>query len=220
MEKTQIAIFALLSVLAILLSLYFGGGFTRKPVNLGEVEVNEYMGQNLTPISSIPTIGIKGTQKIDVESYRLKVTGLVAKPLELTYDGVLKSYTPYSKVVKIICVEGWDATILWEGVLISDLIDSARASESANTVIFKCADGYTTSLPLEYVRNAKILLAYKMNNIEIPEDYGFPFKVVAEAKWGYKWASWVTEIEVSDNADYEGYWEERGFPNEADIEHP
>jgi DMSO/TMAO reductase YedYZ molybdopterin-dependent catalytic subunit len=41
--------------------------------------------------------------------------------------------------------------------------------------------------------------------------------VVAEDKFGYKWARWVTRIELTDDEDYEGYWESRGFSNDADI---
>ncbi len=99
-------------------------------------------------------------------------------------------------------------------------VKDAVISKEANTVIFYSSDGYSTSLPLNYIRDEKILLAYKMNNIALPEDHGFPFRVVAEAKYGYKWAKWVTKIELSNDPNYKGYWEERGFSNDADIENP
>ena len=81
----------------------------------------------------------------------------------------------------------------------------------ATAVVFHAADGYTTSLPLQLVRDSKILLAYKMNEITIPEERGYPFIVVAEDHWGYKWAKWVTEIELSSDPNYLGYWEQRGY---------
>jgi DMSO/TMAO reductase YedYZ molybdopterin-dependent catalytic subunit len=46
---------------------------------------------------------------------------------------------------------------------------------------------------------------------------GYPFIVVAEEKLGYKWARWVTRIELSEDPDYQGYWEQRGYDNTADI---
>jgi len=64
-----------------------------------------------------------------------------------------------------------------------------------------------------------MILAYKMNDVVLPVDRGFPFQLVAEDKLGYKWIKWVTRIEVSDDEDYEGYWEQRGFTNEADIDY-
>ncbi|MCU0631124.1 MAG: molybdopterin-dependent oxidoreductase, partial [Methanoregulaceae archaeon] len=50
-----------------------------------------------------------------------------------------------------------------------------------------------------------------MNNVTLPEDRGYPFQLVAEDKWGYKWIKWVTKIELSDNPSYRGYWEQRGY---------
>ncbi len=115
------------------------------------------------------------------------------------------------------CVEGWSVKILWEGFLVKDLIAEARPNASANTIIFKAYDGYTTSFPINYTTDNNILLAYKMNNATLPPERGFPFQLVAESKWGYKWIKWVTEIELSDNLNYKGYWENRGYSNSGDL---
>jgi DMSO/TMAO reductase YedYZ molybdopterin-dependent catalytic subunit len=56
-----------------------------------------------------------------------------------------------------------------------------------------------------------------MNSITIPPEKGFPFQLAAESQAGYKWIKWITEIEVSDNEDYRGYWESRGYPNNATL---
>jgi len=57
-----------------------------------------------------------------------------------------------------------------------------------------------------------------MNEAVLPPERGFPFQLVAEDKWGYKWIKWVTEIEVSDDTDYKGYWEKRGYSNSGDLD--
>ena len=57
-----------------------------------------------------------------------------------------------------------------------------------------------------------------MNNITFPPERGFPFQLVAESKFGYKWIKWITEIELYDDADYRGYWESRGYSNNAELE--
>jgi len=57
-----------------------------------------------------------------------------------------------------------------------------------------------------------------MNGVVLPPERGFPFQLVAESKWGYKWIKWVHEIELSDDVDYKGYWEQQGFSNEADTD--
>jgi DMSO/TMAO reductase YedYZ molybdopterin-dependent catalytic subunit len=183
------------------------------------VEVREYKGEKLDPIRNFEENSIKGPQRVDISSYRLKVGGLVAKPLTLAYDAVL-ARPVFSKVTIIHCVEGWDVKVLWEGVALTALIDEAEARPAANTVIFRSADGYSTSLPLEYIRRKDILLAHKMNGLTLPAERGYPFLVVAEDKWGYKWAKWVTAIELTSDPNYRGYWESRGYSNNGDHSGP
>lgn len=177
---------------------------------LQTAEISSYEGQKLTFAGNMPENSIKGPPAINMDAYRLQVSGLVQNPLSYSYAEVLQK-PQYTKLVVLHCVEGWDATILWQGVKISDLIDPAQVDPASNTIVFHSADGYTTSLPLDFVRNNNILLAYQENEVVLPATLGFPFIVVAEDKWGYKWARWVTEIELSDNANYKGYWEQRGY---------
>lgn len=189
---------------------------TDAPIDLEGVEVREYRGEKLGSAADFRENSIKGPQSVDMTKYRLKVSGEATAPLSLTYDEVVDRPT-YQKVVTLNCVEGWNVKILWEGVRIADLLDEAGYDRDAATVIFHCADGYTTSLPLDVVVDRQLLLAYKMNGIDLPKERGYPFQVVAEDRWGYKWAKWVTRIEVSDDANYEGYWESRGYDNGAEL---
>jgi DMSO/TMAO reductase YedYZ molybdopterin-dependent catalytic subunit len=182
---------------------------------LQTVEVREYEGQNLSSIGDFRENSIQGPQTVSLDGYQLKISGLVDQPLALTYDQVV-TRDRFSKVVTLHCVEGWDVTILWEGMLIDDLLQQAKVKPSARIAIFHAADGYTSSLTLDYIRQNKILLAYKMNGVTIPAERGFPFMVVAESKWGYKWVKWVTEIELSDDLNYKGYWESQGYNNNGD----
>ncbi|MHC1718661.1 MAG: molybdopterin-dependent oxidoreductase [Acidaminococcaceae bacterium] len=177
-----------------------------------ELEINEYNGIKLDPSVGPRDNSISGIQKVDIANYTLNVTGLVRTPVTLTYKEVLM-LQPYEKLVTLNCVEGWHATILWKGVLLSDIMKLAEPDNKANTVIFHSIDGYTTSLPLQLILDKKIILAYSSNKITLPPALGYPFIVVAEDKAGYKWARWVTEIELSENANYKGYWEQRGYPN-------
>ena len=185
---------------------------------LAPVEVREYEGVDLSSINAFRENSIKGPQEIDVESYTLRITGLVTNSTSYTYDEVLNRYQHYKKVVTLDCVEGWSVTILWEGVLARDLLAEAGSVANAEVVIFHAYDGYTTSLPIDYIMDNDILMAYKMNDVILPPERGFPFQLVAESKWGYKWIKWITEIELSDDASYRGYWESRGYSNSADLD--
>jgi DMSO/TMAO reductase YedYZ molybdopterin-dependent catalytic subunit len=184
---------------------------------LESVEIREYEGIDLSSIDAFRENSIKGPQYIDAESYTLTVSGLVENELQLTYDEVVNGYRRFEKVVTLNCVEGWSVTILWEGILVKDLIEAAGVEPNANTVIFYAYDNYSTSVPLQYLIDNDIIMAYKMNNVTLPPERGYPFQLVAESKWGYKWIKWITKIELSDNAGYQGYWESRGYSNWADI---
>jgi len=187
------------------------------PVELSAAEVRQYQGEDLSSINDFRENSIKGPQYVDREAYRLEVTGLVGNPGSYTYDQVVDNHMHYKKVVTLDCVEGWSVKVLWEGVLVSDLIDEAQPSPDARVVIFHAADGYTSSLPIEYFRDRNIIMAYKMNDVTILPERGFPFMLVAESKWGYKWVKWITGIEFSSDTSYRGYWEDRGYSNGGDL---
>lgn len=179
-------------------------------------EISEYKGARLDPSIGPRDNSIKGVQQVDITSFTLTIDGLVDTTVTLTYDQVLE-LEAYERLITLHCVEGWDATILWKGVLINDLIQKAHAKPEAVTVIFSSVDGYTTSLPLTTVVEQKLILAYSANGLDLPPEMGYPFIVVAEDKLGYKWARWVERITLSDDANYLGYWEKLGYSNNADV---
>jgi DMSO/TMAO reductase YedYZ molybdopterin-dependent catalytic subunit len=187
---------------------------------LEPVQIKEYQGEKLSSITDFRENSIKGAQYIDKASYRLNIGGLVNYPAYYTYEEVLSIYKIYTKIVKLDCVEGWSVTLLWEGTKINDLLQQADVLPAARVVIFHAYDGYTTSLPLQYLKEKDLLLAYKINGVVLPPDRGFPFQLVAEDKWGYKWIKWITRIELSDDENYKGYWERSGYSNDGSLDKP
>jgi DMSO/TMAO reductase YedYZ molybdopterin-dependent catalytic subunit len=211
----------LIVVLSAVLIITTGCGLSKymsETARLESVEVREYQSEKLSSINDFQENSIKGPQRVNMDSYRLKISGLVENPREYSYDRVINSHQNYEKVVTLDCVEGWSVTILWKGLLIRDFLAEAKPSPDAKVVIFHAYDGYTTSLPLDYIVSNDIIIAYKMNGVTLPPERGFPFQLVAESKWGYKWIKWVTEIELSDDVNYRGYWEQRGYSNSADLD--
>lgn len=185
-------------------------------IKLDSVEVREYQGQKLSSVNDFRENSIKGPQYINSTNYRLEVTGMVQNPRNYTYYEIINRQN-YEKVVTLHCVEGWDVTILWKGILIYDLINDSKPLNGSNTVIFYAYDNYSTSLPLDYLKNNQILLAFKMNNATLPPERGYPFQLVAESKWGYKWIKWITKIEITNNSSYQGFWESRGYSDRGDL---
>jgi DMSO/TMAO reductase YedYZ molybdopterin-dependent catalytic subunit len=192
---------------------------TKHPSVYGkETEATEYQGIELTPICDQRNNAITGTHYIDRDTYRLQIDGLVERPVNLTYDQIL-AYPSISKVLDLNCVEGWGFTAKWTGVLVETLLNVTGVNENATTVIFYSADGYSTSLDLDYLLDNNIMVAYKINDVTLPPDRGFPLQLVAEDKYGYKWGKWITHIQIT-NTVYKGYWEIRGYSNIADVSGP
>jgi DMSO/TMAO reductase YedYZ molybdopterin-dependent catalytic subunit len=187
------------------------------PTPLSAVEIRTYQGKDLSSINAFHENSIRGPQYVNGSDYHLTITGITNTTDVYSYADVLEKYPHYSKVVTLHCVEGWDATILWEGVQVRDLIRQAGPDPRANTVVFTAHDGYTTSFPLDYLMDRDILMAYSMNNVTLPAERGYPFELVAEDKWGYKWIKWIEKIELTDDPTYKGYWEKRGFSNSGDL---
>jgi DMSO/TMAO reductase YedYZ molybdopterin-dependent catalytic subunit len=186
-----------------------------------EVEATEFQGKALTPIKNQRNNALAGTQHIDRAAYRLTVDGAVDNPLTLTYDDLL-AYPQESWLMDLDCVEGWSFTAKWTGPQLNAIFQQAGVKPGARTVIFHTSDieaGYT-SLDFSYIRDQGIIIALKLNDITLPAERGFPFQVVAKSKYGYKWAKWVTRIELSEDTGFRGFWENIGYNNNADASGP
>ncbi len=187
------------------------------PGKVTDLELKEYNGTTLSPISLFRENSISGPQTVELSQYRLRIDGLVKNPASYTYEQVLTLFQSEKRLTTLSCVEGWDVTVLWEGVRVRDILNDSQLQNSGNTVIFHSVDGYTTSFPIENVINNNYLLAYKVNNLILPQERGYPLALVADGKWGYKWARWVDKITVTNDPSYRGYWESRGYAQDGDL---
>jgi len=215
LQKLIAVSLTIMLLVLVFLAVYYG--VNQQPKMLYPGEIRDYQGENLSSIADFRENSIKGPQHVNISTYRLSITGLVNKTVSYTYDEVLSKFQKYEKVVTLHCVEGWSVKILWEGFLVSDLLKEAGVNSNAVAAIFYAYDGYSTELPIDYITNKNIIIAYKMNGLTLPPERGFPFELVAESQYGYKWEKWITNIELTDNPDFLGYWESRGYPNNATL---
>lgn len=170
----------------------------------GEREATEFIGRKLTPISQQNIVSLKGTQFIDRKDYRLTIDGQVDRPLSLSYADLL-AYSQISRLVELVCVEGWSYMAKWTGPALSAIFKDAHIKPAARIAKFHTADapeGFS-SLDLNYIFQNKIIIALKDNDVTLSADKGFPFQVVAMGN--FTWAKWVTRIELSSDSDFRGY---------------
>jgi DMSO/TMAO reductase YedYZ molybdopterin-dependent catalytic subunit len=62
------------------------------------------------------------------------------------------------------------------------------------------------------------MIALKINNVTLPPERSYPFQLVAENKWAYIWIKWITAIKISNNLEYQGYWEIIGYSNTENLD--
>jgi len=168
----------------------------------------------LVVVSSVS--GLKPTVYADSESSegQLTISGLVEQPLNLSLTE-LAAMPQTSVYAAIICVGNPNGSVAegnWVGVSLWLLLETAGVSPDAVKVAFHASDGYSTDLTLETARREDIILAYEKDGIPLEET----LRLVVPGKWGYKWISDVTVIELVDY-DFLGFWESNGYSDTANI---
>jgi len=150
-------------------------------------------------------------------AYRLRVTGLVERPLELSLAD-LRAMAPTRLVKDFQCVTGWRVPdVPWTGVLLSDLLAAAGVKAEAGAIAFKSFDNsYTESLTLDQARRADVIVAYEMEGKPVSRVHGGPVRLYVAPMYGYKSCKWLEEIEAAVNVR-PGYWEQRGYDVDAFI---
>src|SRR6266481_3114553 len=183
--------------------------------------------------------------KIDKQTWRLRVEGEVEKSFEISHDELLKMESRKIPVTlecagnnrnflepKVKGVQwglGAVGTAQWTGVVLSILLDRAIVRPSACEFILEGADRgtledpkapsgelkFARSIPLE--KASSVLLAYKMNDVDLPPEHGFPVRAIVPGWYAMASIKWLQRIIVTDQPftgyfqtlDY-AYWKRRG----------
>lgn len=132
---------------------------------------------------------------VDLETYRLSVTGRVDRPLELSLAD-LRCMPKVSTTCPLVCPGTFVDVTTWAGVPMDHVLSEARVQAGANSLVFVSADGYSTLVYLEDVRASRGFLAYEWLDEPLPILHGFPLRVVLPGIDGNKWAKWLVRIEV------------------------
>jgi len=158
-----------------------------------------------------------GYPEMSVADYRLRITGDVANPLNLTFAD-LETLPQTSMTKDFQCVTGWRVDdVPWSGVLLSDILAVAGASPQATALAIDSFDGaYTESLTIEQAMRPDMLVATSMYGKPLTREHGGPVRLYVAPMYGYKSLKWLSEIEVLSEV-IPGYWEQRGYDIDAWI---
>jgi DMSO/TMAO reductase YedYZ molybdopterin-dependent catalytic subunit len=148
----------------------------------------------IDPLNRFGTMGPTDVV-IDLKTYRLKITGKVARPLSLSYDQILK-YPSLTETVLLICPGFFANNGRWTGVGFKVLLRDAQVNKDAKFLDIKGAHGKVVRIPLKDMDQRRTFLAYRVNGETLPRQHGFPLRLVYEGAYGYDWVKYVYEIVV------------------------
>jgi DMSO/TMAO reductase YedYZ molybdopterin-dependent catalytic subunit len=160
----------------------------------------------------------------NIDTWRLRVTGLVDRPIELTYDQLV-AMPLVEQYVTIACVSnevGGDlvGNALWRGVRLKELLGQAGLRTESTQIVGRAVDGFTVGFPTAYALadDREPLVAVGMNGEPLPVDHGFPARLIVPGLFGYVSATkWLTEIELTTWDGFDAYWVPLGWAKEAPI---
>lgn len=161
--------------------------------------------------------------RVDLDTWTLKISGMVDRPIELTFDDLL-DLPMVERFVTLSCVSNRVGGNLvgharWQGVLLRDLLDRVGVHEDATQIVGRSVDDFTVGFPTEAVYDGReAMVAIAMNGEPLPFDHGFPARLVVAGLYGYVSATkWLSEIELTTWDAFDAYWIPRGWSKEAPI---
>jgi DMSO/TMAO reductase YedYZ molybdopterin-dependent catalytic subunit len=160
----------------------------------------------------------------DLDTWRLRVRGMVDRPFELTYDELV-AMPLHDQYVTIACVSnevggGLVGNALWRGVRLKELLDRAGVQPAATQIVGRAVDGFTVGFPTVWALadERECLVAVAMNGEPLPADHGFPARLIVPGLYGYVSATkWLAEIELTTLEAFDAYWVPLGWSKEAPI---
>lgn len=189
--------------------------------NYGEIHPAPFLSPEVTPNDQYYIVSKNFTDPtVASNEWSLKVDGLVDHPYTLSYAELLAMpmQTQYESMMCISNDVGGPnmSNALWEGVRLVDLLQRAGVKPGATKIVLHAYDDYTDSIHLSKAIEPTTLVAVRMNGVTLPDGHGYPARVLVPGIYGMKHAKWLTEIEVV-NYDYQGYWEQRGWDDTANV---
>ena len=174
----------------------------------------------ITPNADFYILQIGDPAVLDAASWRMVITGLIEKPMPPLRLEDITAMEAVTAMRTLKCIGDPIGTeqmsnANWKGIRLRDLLEKVGPKPEAKVVVFRCADGYHTAIPLEEAMEAETLLAYEMNDVPLPTEHGFPIRLLNPGNYGTKNPKWIVNIQLA--AEHESYWEKRGWDPIAQV---
>ena len=155
---------------------------------------------------------------VSADGWTLRITGLVEKELEFTHEQLMERAT-LQRITTLCCVSNQlngdlISTAQWSGIPLADLLNEAGIQDGTVDLKFHAADGYEDSISIDIGLRESNILVVGMNGEPLPDDHGFPARLIIPNIYGMKNVKWLDTIEAVDH-DFKGYWQQSGWSDTA-----
>jgi DMSO/TMAO reductase YedYZ molybdopterin-dependent catalytic subunit len=161
--------------------------------------------------------------QVSPQSWQLRIHGMVDKPMTITFDDLMRR-PMIDHDVTLTCVSesvggSYIGNARWQGALLADLLKEAGIQKGANQIVMRDVNGMNLGVATDPVMDGRAsLLAVGMNGQPLPQEHGFPVRVVVPGLYGYVSAcKWVVDMELTTFAAFDAYWVQRGWSQQAPI---
>jgi sulfoxide reductase catalytic subunit YedY len=152
----------------------------------------------ITPLKDFDTMGVTD-HEVDLNQWRLEVTGRVKTPLSLTNEEI-RDLPPIERNVLLICPGFFANHGKWKGFSLGELLEKAKVEKGATLVKVSGPEEFGAEkieeFPIEDIFTNKVFLAYGVNGQILPKKHGFPLRVVAEDYYGSYWVKYAYKVKV------------------------
>ncbi len=142
----------------------------------------------------------KNLSENNFTEYKLKISGLVKNPVELSLEE-LKKMGKEQNITMHHCIQGWSGIAEWGGIPLSKIIELVKPDTSVTTVaFFSFGEGlyggtYYDTHTLDNCMRPNSILAWEMNYEPLSLGHGAPLRLRVENQLGYKMVKWISSIE-------------------------
>jgi DMSO/TMAO reductase YedYZ molybdopterin-dependent catalytic subunit len=164
--------------------------------------------------------------RVDPDTWRLRVSGMVERPLELSLADI-EALGLEELDATLVCVHnpvGGDriGSARWVGVPLARVLDAAGAGADAEQLLARSVDGFTAGVPVERIRaGAPAMLAIGMNGEPLPIEHGYPARLIVPGLWGADAnTKWLAGLELTTWDAVRDYWDSRGWPRQPSFVQP
>jgi DMSO/TMAO reductase YedYZ molybdopterin-dependent catalytic subunit len=193
------------------------------PDRAGAIEPAPGTRPEYTPVADHYRIDINlRPMKIDGEKWRLPITGMVERPLDLTLQDFRNLPEQQHRFITLACISnplGGDliGTTRWSGVSVRRVLRDARVMPQARFLKLTADDGFYETVPLDLINaDERIMFTHSWDGKPLTTEHGFPLRIYIPDRYGMKQPKWIIKAELIEK-DEPGYWVVRGWDKTAQM---